>query len=117
MTVLLPAATASRPPKYEGGEHNGRARGGAIKVDEGQLSVSLKGPLQRGSSGRGQCADRPRVGKPREYDPTAEQARQKPAFDPSLYTFEELEQLYAALELMARRQGLSPPEEGEDVAG
>lgn len=56
-------------------------------------------------------------GKSREYDPTAEQARQKPAFDPSLYTFEELEQLYAALELMARRQGLSPPEEGEDVAG
>jgi hypothetical protein len=48
-------------------------------------------------------------GKPREYDPTAEQAQQKPAFDPSLYTFEELEQLYAALAIVARRQGLLLP--------
>jgi hypothetical protein len=56
-------------------------------------------------------------GKPREYDPTAKQAQQKPTFDPSLYTIEELETLQAELLLMARRQGLFPPEEGEDVAG
>jgi hypothetical protein len=37
-------------------------------------------------------------------------------FDPSLYTFEELEVLYKALTLMASKQGV-PPEEGEDVAG
>jgi hypothetical protein len=56
-------------------------------------------------------------GKPREFDPDAEAAKQqKPRFDPSLYTMEELRQLYDAMTLMARRQGLLP-EEGEDVAG
>jgi hypothetical protein len=56
-------------------------------------------------------------GKPKEYDPKAEEAPKKPRFDPSLYTMEELRQLYVAMTLMARRQGLLPPEEGEDVAG
>jgi hypothetical protein len=55
-------------------------------------------------------------GKPRDYDPDAEAGKQKPRFDPSLYTMEELRQLYDAMTLMARRQGLLP-EEGEDVAG
>ena len=35
----------------------------------------------------------------------------------TLEVLEELEQLQAAVLLMARRQGLLPPEEGEDVAG
>jgi hypothetical protein len=56
-------------------------------------------------------------GKPREYDPTAEQAQRKPTFNPSLYTMEELETVYAAMALMVRRQGLLPPEAAEDVAG
>jgi hypothetical protein len=47
-------------------------------------------------------------GKPKEYDPYAAQKDQKPKFDPSLYTHEELPQLYAALEMMAKRQGLLP---------
>ena len=34
-----------------------------------------------------------------------------------LYTMEEFETLHAAMLLMARRQGLIPEEEGEDVAG
>lgn len=56
-------------------------------------------------------------GRPKEYDPNAEQAQQKPPFDPSPYTSEELEMLQAAMLIMARRQGLPPPEEAEDVAG
>jgi hypothetical protein len=52
-------------------------------------------------------------GKPREYDPTAETANAKPKFDPRQYTTEELEQLYAVSIMMARRQGLLPPEDGE----
>jgi hypothetical protein len=54
-------------------------------------------------------------GKPREYDPAAEQPQQKPTFDPSLYTTEELEQLHAAIRLMARRQGLLPEEEAAET--
>jgi hypothetical protein len=60
-------------------------------------------------------------GKPEEYDPRAEEGQERPPFDPSPYTLEvsreELEQLQAAMLLMARRQGLLLPEEGEDVAG
>jgi hypothetical protein len=56
-------------------------------------------------------------GKPREFDPEAEAGKQKPRFDPSFYTMAEHRQLYDAMTLMARRQGLLPPEEGEDVAG
>jgi hypothetical protein len=50
-------------------------------------------------------------GRPKEYDPTAEASKRKPAFDPSAYTLGELKQLYAAMELMARKQGLMPEEE------
>jgi hypothetical protein len=55
-------------------------------------------------------------GKPKEYDPNAEGPPQKPKFDPSLYTFEELEVLYKALTLMASKQGRLPPKEaGETI--
>jgi hypothetical protein len=55
-------------------------------------------------------------GRPKDYDPKAEEGQERPKFDPSLYTFEELEVLYKALTLMASKQGL-PPEGAEDVAG
>jgi hypothetical protein len=54
--------------------------------------------------------------RPIDFDPSEEAANRKPTFDPSLYSFEELRQLYDAMTLMARRQGLLP-EEGEDLAG
>jgi hypothetical protein len=44
-------------------------------------------------------------GKPKEYDPNAEQPQQKQTFDLDLYTIGELEQLQKAILLMARRQG------------
>jgi hypothetical protein len=55
--------------------------------------------------------------KPIDLDPKAEEGDRRPKFDPSLYFHEELLQLYAVLEMMARRQGLLPPSAGEDVAG
>jgi hypothetical protein len=55
-------------------------------------------------------------GKPKEYDPNAEQVQREPTFDPSLYSSAELEQLHAAVLLMARRQGLLPPGEGEEAS-
>jgi hypothetical protein len=54
-------------------------------------------------------------GKPREYDPAADEGNKKPRFDPSLYTMEELRQLYDAMTLMARRQGLLPDEEAAET--
>ena len=42
--------------------------------------------------------------KPIDYDPAEEAANRKPKFDPSLYTFEELEVLYKALTMMASKQ-------------
>jgi hypothetical protein len=56
-------------------------------------------------------------GRPKDYDPKADENCRKPTFDPSLYTLEELKQLYAAMKLVALKQGLIPPEEGEDVIG
>jgi hypothetical protein len=55
--------------------------------------------------------------KPIDFDEKAVDGAQRPKFDPSLYTFEELEVLYNAMELMARKQALLPPTEGADVAG
>jgi hypothetical protein len=56
-------------------------------------------------------------GRPKDYDPKAEKDGRKPTFNPDLYTIEELEQLHAAIMLMARRQGLLAEEKAEDVAG
>jgi hypothetical protein len=57
--------------------------------------------------------------KPADYDPKEEDGmyQGRPRFDPSLYTSEELEQLHAAIMLMARKQGLMAPEAAEDMAG
>jgi hypothetical protein len=55
--------------------------------------------------------------KPIDFDEKAVDGAQRPKFDPSLYTFEELEVLYNAMELMARKQALLPPTEGAGVAG
>jgi hypothetical protein len=55
-------------------------------------------------------------GRPRDYDPKAEEGQEHPPFDPSPYTLDELETLHTAMVLMARGQGPLPPEEGEDVA-
>ena len=49
-------------------------------------------------------------GRPKEYDPNAETVKKQPSFDPSLYTLEELEQMQAVMLMMARREGLMPPE-------
>src|ERR1700730_12326390 len=54
-------------------------------------------------------------GRPREYDPNAEEAKKAPPFDPSLYTTEELRRMQDVMLMIARRQGLMPPEEGEAV--
>jgi hypothetical protein len=43
--------------------------------------------------------------------------RDDPLEGHGLYTMEEMQTLYAAMELMARKHGLLPPERGEDVAG
>jgi hypothetical protein len=54
-------------------------------------------------------------GKPKEYDPNAESIKKPPPFDPSLYTTEELRRMQEVMMMIARRQGLMPPEEGEAV--
>jgi hypothetical protein len=54
--------------------------------------------------------------KPFDFDPKTDGDQPRPTFNPALYTFEELEVLYNAMTLMARKQGL-PPKEGADVAG
>jgi hypothetical protein len=50
-------------------------------------------------------------GKPKEYDPKTEEGDRRPRFDPSLYSHEELLQLNAVLSMIARRQGLLPPDD------
>src|SRR6266446_3264701 len=54
-------------------------------------------------------------GRPKEYDPNAEEAKKPPPFDPSLYTTEELRRMQEVMMMIARRQGLLPPEEDEAV--
>src|SRR5712671_5688533 len=54
-------------------------------------------------------------GRPKEYDPNAEEAKKPPPFDPKLYTTDELRQMQAVMTMIAVRQGLLPPEEGEAV--
>jgi hypothetical protein len=50
--------------------------------------------------------------KPIDYDPAEEAANRKPKFDPSLYTFEELEKIYEILTMMAERRGSLPAKGG-----
>jgi hypothetical protein len=54
-------------------------------------------------------------GKPKEFDPNAEAPKNRPPFDPSLYTVEELKQMQAVMLMIARREGLLPEEEDEAV--
>ena len=55
-------------------------------------------------------------GKPRIFDPAAEETpKKRPVFDPKLYTLEELQQMQAVMLMIARREGLMPPEEDEAV--
>jgi hypothetical protein len=54
-------------------------------------------------------------GRPKEYDPNAESVKKQPPFDPSLYSTEELRQMQAVMKMIAIRQGLLPPEEGDDA--
>jgi hypothetical protein len=55
-------------------------------------------------------------GKPKEYDPNAEAAKQAPPFDPSLYSTEELRRMQEVMLMIARRQGLMPLEEGDEAS-
>ena len=57
------------------------------------------------------------MGRPKEYDPNAEAPKKAPPFDPKLYTTDELRRMQDVMTMIAVRQGLLPPEEGEDVAG
>ena len=54
-------------------------------------------------------------GKPREYDPDKEAPKKAPPFDPKLYTTDELRDMQRVMLMMARRQGLIPPEDVEAV--
>src|SRR4029077_12942104 len=54
-------------------------------------------------------------GKPKEFDPNAEAPKNRPPFDPSLYSVEELKQMQAVMLMIARREGLIPQEEDEAV--
>src|SRR6266403_6184415 len=54
-------------------------------------------------------------GRPKEFDPDAETPKKAPPFDPSLYSTEELRQMQAVMKMMAIRQGLLPPEEGDEA--
>ena len=54
-------------------------------------------------------------GRPKEYDPNAETPKKSPPFDPKLYTTEELRDMQRVMLMMARRQGLIPPEDVEAV--
>ena len=54
-------------------------------------------------------------GKPKDYDPNAEGVKKAPPFDPSLYSTEELRQMQAVMKMIAIRQGLLPPEEGDEA--
>src|SRR6266478_5731245 len=50
-------------------------------------------------------------GRPKEYDSNAESIKKPPPFDPSLYSTEELRQMQAVMQMIARRQGLLPEED------
>ncbi len=50
-------------------------------------------------------------GRPKDYDPNAESIKKPPPFDPSLYSTEELRQMQAVMQMIARRQGLLPEED------
>jgi hypothetical protein len=54
-------------------------------------------------------------GRPKEFDPNAEAPKKAPPFNPDLYTTEELRQMQAVMKMMAIRQGLLPPEEGDEA--
>ena len=54
-------------------------------------------------------------GRPKDYDPNAESAKKAPPFDPKLYTTDELRRMQEVMTMIARRQGLLPPEEDEAV--
>jgi len=54
-------------------------------------------------------------GRPKEYDPNAETPKKAPPFDPKLYTTDELRQMQAVMTMIAVRQGLLPPEEGDEA--
>jgi hypothetical protein len=56
-------------------------------------------------------------GRPKEFDPNAETPKKAPPFDPKLYTTEELRRMQEVMLMIARREGLLPDEEGEDVVG
>jgi hypothetical protein len=56
-------------------------------------------------------------GRLKDYDPKAEAGQERPPFDPSLYSTDELRQMHDVMTMIARRQGSLPEEEGEDVAG
>jgi hypothetical protein len=52
-------------------------------------------------------------GKPRNYDPSEEEKTQRPKFDPSLYTFDELEIILRAAQLMQEKRQ-APPASGDE---
>ena len=54
-------------------------------------------------------------GRPRDYDPDKEAPKKAPPFDPKLYTTDELRDMQRVMLMMARRQGLIPPEDVETV--
>ncbi len=54
-------------------------------------------------------------GRPKDYDPNAEAPKKAPPFDPSLYSTEELRQMQAVMKMIAIRQGLLLPEEGDEA--
>ena len=54
-------------------------------------------------------------GRPKDYDPNAESAKKAPPFDPKLYTTDELRRMQEVMMMIAERQGMRPPEEGEAV--
>src|ERR1700720_3815100 len=54
-------------------------------------------------------------GRPKEFDPNAETPKKAPPFDPKLYTTDELRRMQEVMTMIARRQGLLPPEEEEGV--
>lgn len=47
-------------------------------------------------------------GKPKEYDPKAEEAEASPSFNPRDYSLEELDTIEAALRLMVRPRAVAP---------
>src|SRR5437899_11759549 len=54
-------------------------------------------------------------GRPRDYDPDKEAPKKAPPFDPKLYTTDELRRMQEVMLMMARRQGLIPPEDVEGI--